>query len=838
MTFDSKRLQYDREHIYIFEMDLDKCILTHGTAPCTATETGDDKCFNTQHTCNDLANYDSTIDTGAQTISVNATNGTFTRSAGSYITDGFLVDKKASMLGHVNAENNSTFIITTLTATVLTVKDKTRLVTETGSGDESVTQRNVLTVRMCEERSPQPLGLDAIPSMSRVSMSPSKIDLKGGLGVRANFSATFLDHPDAEIDTDPYLSDRTYDPLDRSSYWVKLRARNPNYQFRESRLLSGYLESDGSYDASNFQTRTYLVDKLDASNGSTRIVSKDPLKLASKNKAQIPAPSLGKVTDNPLSSSNTTINVTTGEGSNYLSSGTNYVLIGNEVVSYTGTTANTLTGATRGQFNTTATTHPTNDSVQQCFYANDTVDAIVFDMLTNYANVSPAFIPLTEWESEVSTHISGLLDGIIVKPMDVNKALKEIAEAAPHYLWWDEISSKIKLTALKAPPATAEVLDMDKHLIANSVRVSDQPDMRISTIFVNFGQFDPTKSLDEVGNFTQSYLRADTDSITKYDSSLVKTINSRWIKNTNLALAKKLASLIGRRFSNIPREVKFSMDAKDSDVWLGTTRSLNYRDIVDFNGQPQDTIFQITSAKEGEVYDYEGLEFDYGDELGSDPATGDEVYLVSAENVDMLAEYETLFTAVSGRAVTVTFYIQTGKTISSATTATPALDTGDWSAATSADITLIIESGGYVVGKGGYGGTSASVAGLPGGTGLNLQEDITLDNAGIIGGGGGGGGGDSVLSTFAGGGGGAGYGDGAPSFEKFTSSINGEDGTRVSGGAGGETTVVFGGDGGNLGVAGTASGSAAGALGVAIVKNGNTITESGSGKGDFRTTET
>ena len=76
-------------------------------------------------------------------------------------------------------------------------------------------------------------------------------------------------------------------------------------------------------------------------------------------------------------------------------------------------------------------------------------------MLTNYANVSPAFIPLTEWESEVSTHISGLLDGIIVKPMDVNKALKEIAEAAPHYLWWDEISSKIKLTALKATPATA-----------------------------------------------------------------------------------------------------------------------------------------------------------------------------------------------------------------------------------------------------------------------------------------------------------------------------------------------------------------------------------------------
>jgi DNA-binding beta-propeller fold protein YncE len=51
-----------REPIQIVELDLDKCALTYGVAPCQAAlgATGDIKCFNTRATCQDTANYDNT----------------------------------------------------------------------------------------------------------------------------------------------------------------------------------------------------------------------------------------------------------------------------------------------------------------------------------------------------------------------------------------------------------------------------------------------------------------------------------------------------------------------------------------------------------------------------------------------------------------------------------------------------------------------------------------------------------------------------------------------------------------------------------------------------------
>jgi hypothetical protein len=47
-----KRLEY-------FELDIPRCANVYGTAPCTASigTTGDDKCFNTRATCQDLANF-------------------------------------------------------------------------------------------------------------------------------------------------------------------------------------------------------------------------------------------------------------------------------------------------------------------------------------------------------------------------------------------------------------------------------------------------------------------------------------------------------------------------------------------------------------------------------------------------------------------------------------------------------------------------------------------------------------------------------------------------------------------------------------------------------------
>ena len=63
MSYDNIKLEYSKEKITIVEIDLDTCSLSSGVSPCSATQTGDNKCFNTFASCNDLPNYAKTTKT-------------------------------------------------------------------------------------------------------------------------------------------------------------------------------------------------------------------------------------------------------------------------------------------------------------------------------------------------------------------------------------------------------------------------------------------------------------------------------------------------------------------------------------------------------------------------------------------------------------------------------------------------------------------------------------------------------------------------------------------------------------------------------------------------------
>jgi len=77
------------------------------------------------------------IATGNQTIDVVASAGTYTRSSGSFLTDGFLEGMTVTFSGFANGSNSSKRVIDTVTATVITVTDNTGLSDESGGGDEN-----------------------------------------------------------------------------------------------------------------------------------------------------------------------------------------------------------------------------------------------------------------------------------------------------------------------------------------------------------------------------------------------------------------------------------------------------------------------------------------------------------------------------------------------------------------------------------------------------------------------------------------------------------------------------------------------------------------------------
>lgn len=74
--------------------------------------------------------------TASQTISVVAAAGTYTRSAGNYLTDGFIEGMTVVFSGLANGTNSSARVIQTVTATVITVTSITGLVNETGDANE------------------------------------------------------------------------------------------------------------------------------------------------------------------------------------------------------------------------------------------------------------------------------------------------------------------------------------------------------------------------------------------------------------------------------------------------------------------------------------------------------------------------------------------------------------------------------------------------------------------------------------------------------------------------------------------------------------------------------
>lgn len=680
------------------------------------------------------------------------------------------------------------------------------------------------TLRFCENRSPLPLELEAVPSLSSVSISPTVLDLGGGLGVRASASISMDDHNDYTVYSNS-----------GERFWPRWRAENPYYQGARVRVLSGYLV-DGEYDVNNFQAREYIIEKWTYASGRVNISCKDPLKLADDDRAQAP-----KATDVTLSiNANEVVTQVFVSDVSIFSVG-DYIRINSEVMKVTEVKSSSL-DVERGVYNTEVSAHGIDDAVQLCLYYNDTLSNIIYDILVSYAEVDPSFINKSGWDNEAALFLPGFYETLITEPVGTKKLIEELTEQAPHYLYWDERTNKIEMVAVKQPPDESQVITDEANIIEGTVKVTDKNDMRISRVIVNFGQIDPTKKLDEFSNYRQAYVRVDPDSEINYGTSKLKTIYSRWINNSNKAAAVRLAARIGRRFAKSPRAVTFGLDAKDSDVWTGSPIRINTADILnEITFTRYNMPVQVTSVVEKGIYQYEALEHTYGNPTPEDEtvdANGN-VVILSGEIVDINLRdiYESLFPTVEPDADVV--FLFDPSCTAGGTTTDAAVKTGVWP---ELDTPPFIDIRGLLIGKGGDGADVGGNAG-DGGLALELQNDIRFSNDGILGGGGGGG---SFLEDFeagqssAPGGGGAGFTLSSAGTGGYTNSggveVQANPGTKTQGGTGGSYGTAVGGNGGDLGENGEPyfEGGIAGAAGAAIKTNGYTITYIETGAGDIR----
>ena len=842
MSRDSIAQQFEKEHIYIVEIDVPRCVYTLGSSPCLSNATGDAKCYNTRTTCKDdsvdgvsgngFAYNDQINFTGS--VSITPDTGAIAGSGATFISDGFKVGQIITTSGFTNEGNNSQFEIAALTQTIITVKSNDGMVLEFLASGRSISGTNIYTYKFCSARSPHPAKMNNIPPcVSDVSIAPAKVDSAGGIGARSSASVSMDDFPSSDRNgIDPYLSDRTYNPLDIGLFFTRWRARNANYENYFSRILSGYIVNN-TFTATNFEPRHYILASMTATGGKAGFTFKDPLHLISNKKALAPVPSKGILTSD-LPAINTSFTIEpAGEGNaSYPASG--FIKIRKEVMSFTRT--NDSFTVVRAQNNTIAEAHSSGDTVQlSLHYTGKSVDLVQADLMKTYSFMPAIYIPTGAWFAEVDTYLPSNPERLITDPTPVDKLIQQLCETWTHKFFWNDRARQIEMVAIKAPPVGgSNEINNDKNILELSVR--DKPDMQLSTIFVLYGQFDPTKKIDETDNYQITAARINTDAIARYDSNNSKTIYAPWISENNGAAARRVATIYGRRFGIIPREISLALEDKDSALWIGDVIDVSHPDISDFNGNNLLTPFEITQAAEGDTYTYQALEYNYDEELAEDEALGIETidYNINVNNINLLTDFTAVYGAPDASTVA-RFIIYSGVCIGSTNNATYSIQTGTWPVG--ARVIIQVNAGAVVAGKGGDG---ADVGGVPeaGGPALNLGADVEILNNGDFGGGGGGGHYDIDIFAMAAGGGGAGCliglagsGSGVTGSEDPIFDEPAQDGSKTTGGSGavvsyGGTEPAFsrGGNGGDLGQpGGNGSGGTGSAAGKAVNLNGFTV---------------
>ncbi|MGE0366930.1 MAG: hypothetical protein AB7Q00_14480 [Phycisphaerales bacterium] len=673
------------------------------------------------------------------------------------------------------------------------------------------------TLRFGIMSSHYPRNIDHIPLLRSVSFSGATISLGENLGQRATLTVSFNDGAHSDAGFDKYLDDRAYNPFKQGTFWGKFRARHPYLQGKNLRLIRGFL----GQSLGEMRTRHYVIESFTgpAVDGTYTIIAKDVLKLADGDRAQAPLLSNGFLVNN-INTSQTNASLSpTGIGNlEYPASG-HVAISGTEVCAFT-RSGDALT-LTRGQMNTVGVAHTAQDRVQLVLtYSGDDPADIIADLLTNYTDIDPSFIPLSAWQLETATFLQRLYTANIAEPTSVNKLISEIIEQAALAMWWNDITRTIGLQVLRGVATSSAILDRALY-VENSLSYREQPEKRLSQVWTYYGQRNPLRSVDDADNYVSSALTVDLEAEQNYGSAAIKKIFSRWIPAGGRSVALRVNDIQLGRYTDPPRKFNVSLFRGTSEVELAGGYILRGQPFQKDEGDAADVPIQVTSlndSEEGLVVEAQEVLFKNFDPTDLSDRTI--VIEVPTQDVNLRTLHDIIFPAPTDADVgyvTITCIIAESAVVSGTSTSSRPFDVGSWPVG----LEIIIENHGNVAGAGGKGANrpgNPTRNGLPGGLAFYTRHPITLKNFGEINGGGGGGGiGENRVYVIgpgdAGypGGGGAGVPGGLGG--TGTGSSNGQNGTATAGGNGvvgpaGGNNGGNGGNGGGRGQPGQSGGAA------------------------------
>jgi hypothetical protein len=382
-------------------------------------------------------------------------------------------------------------------------------------------------------------------------------------------------------------------------------------KYRQNVIIVVY-EGYAGQTLAQMTSRQYFLSEVSGpdSRGRVTVKGKDILARIEERKAQAPVASPGELFAD-IDDTVTSFEVANAVETEYEASGT--IIIGDEIMTYTSRANSdngvTFSGVTRGTDRTSAQSHSAEDAVQQCLrYEDQTPDVVLADLLENFGGIDPAYLDPTGWADEVGSYLSLYrANALITEPTSVAKLVSDLQSQMLFFVWWDERDRLVKLKAIRGIDAQPATLTDADNIIAGSVSFTEKPRERASQVWVYYGQRDFTTKPDAAEPFSFQYVIADLESETDelYGEPSIRKIFAYFL--TSGQLAANTASKIITRYVDVPGEVKFRMDAKDRQYWVGDTFYLSHYLDVDQYGARRLRQWTVVSAEEvvpGEVVEY------------------------------------------------------------------------------------------------------------------------------------------------------------------------------------------------------------------------------------------
>ena len=580
----------------LVELDVDRCQLTYGIAPCTAGRVESGTAQTGAARTITLRAGASAVDGAFVQMTVRIVSGTGAgqeRRIGGYV-GATKVATLAAAAADFSPAPNATSVYDVINRpgacynTRQTCQDKLHYVLGTA------------TLTFTGRGSPIPPGVVARPLINDLSAAPTEIDLEEGLARRALTSVQLTDAPSSDVGIDPYLSDRASAP--GSTFWRRFMARNLHYAGRAARVKRAFV-SAGVWGT--WITERYIIDGIEGpeGNGAVTVKLKDPVKLA--DLVKIPTATSGKLAVD-LGVNDLSLTLAAGGGTQYAASG--YVRIGSEILRYSANVSDVLSwpnGTYRAQFNTEAAAAKINDLVQQCSVWTDVPYSTVIKDLLNYAGILDADIDVAGIASEDATWLGEQyrVSCCLSDPQDVSARLKELLQQANAVMWWSLLEQKIKfqVVAPRSPNTVATTTLTDAaNLILNSVALQRNEAERITMCAIYFGLLTPVANASQAKDFALGEIAIDTDaeSANEYGARRVKSIYSRWFHAPNIQAMRTLVRRYVARYRDAPEDVEFSLDPKDASIAEGNVVDIVTARLVNAAGQPKTARLLITRRED------------------------------------------------------------------------------------------------------------------------------------------------------------------------------------------------------------------------------------------------